>query len=86
LTAKEGALELLATRALDKQDVKLLRLMTKQVGVALNGQRGGYVHPGTRAVRAVGGGTLREPTNSDGSVTINMLCIILGKPQHVVNG
>jgi hypothetical protein len=39
MTTKDVALELLVTRALDKQDIKLLRLMTKRVGVALNGQR-----------------------------------------------
>ena len=34
-------MELLVTRALDPSDVRLLRLMTKRVGVALRGQRDG---------------------------------------------
>jgi hypothetical protein len=39
LTTRDIALELLVTRALDKNDQKLLRLMTKRVGVALRGQK-----------------------------------------------
>ncbi len=39
LTTRDIALELLVTRALDKSDKRLLRLMTKRVGVALRGQR-----------------------------------------------
>ena len=39
LTTRDIALELLVSRALDKNDQRLLRLMTKRVGVALRGQR-----------------------------------------------
>ncbi len=39
LTARDIALQLLVERALDKSDQKLLRLMTKRVGVALRLQR-----------------------------------------------
>ncbi|MBL6954991.1 MAG: hypothetical protein ISR50_20345 [Alphaproteobacteria bacterium] len=39
LTTRDIALELLIERALDKSDQKLLRLMTKRVGVALRHQR-----------------------------------------------
>jgi hypothetical protein len=39
LTSRDIALELLIERALDKSDQRLLRLMTKRVGVALRGQR-----------------------------------------------
>ncbi len=39
LTTRDIALELLVSRALDKNDQKLLRLMTKRVGVALRGQQ-----------------------------------------------
>lgn len=39
LTTRDIALELLVARALDKRDQKLLRLMTKRVGVALRTQR-----------------------------------------------
>lgn len=39
MTARDIALEMLVTRALDTRDQKLLRLMTKRVGVALRGQR-----------------------------------------------
>ena len=39
LTTRDVALELLTTRALDRSDRRLLRLMTKRVGVALRGQR-----------------------------------------------
>jgi hypothetical protein len=38
--AGDIALQLLIERALDKSDQRLLRLMTKRVGVALRGQRG----------------------------------------------
>ena len=41
MTTRDIALELLVTRALDQSDVRLLRLMTKRVGVALRGQRDG---------------------------------------------
>ena len=39
LTTRDIALQLLVERALDKSDQKLLRLMTKRVGVALRLQR-----------------------------------------------
>ena len=39
LTTRDIALQLLVERALDKSDQRLLRLMTKRVGVALRGQR-----------------------------------------------
>jgi hypothetical protein len=39
LTSRDIALQLLVERALDKSDQRLLRLMTKRVGVALRGQR-----------------------------------------------
>ena len=39
LTTRDIAVQLLIERALDGDDVKLLRLMTKRVGVALRGQR-----------------------------------------------
>jgi hypothetical protein len=39
LTSRDVALELLVSRAMDKRDQKLLRLMTKRVGVALRTQR-----------------------------------------------
>ena len=39
LTTRDIALQLLVERALDKSDLRLLRLMTKRVGVALRGQR-----------------------------------------------
>lgn len=39
LTTRDIALELLVSRALDKSDQRLLRLMTKRVGVALRTQR-----------------------------------------------
>jgi hypothetical protein len=39
LTSRDIALELLVQRALDKNDQRLLRLMTKRVAVALRGQR-----------------------------------------------
>lgn len=41
MTTRDIAVELLVTRALDRSDVRLLRLMTKRVGVALRGQRDG---------------------------------------------
>lgn len=40
LTTRDIALQLLIERALDKGDLRLLRLMTKRVGVALRGQKG----------------------------------------------
>ena len=40
LTTRDIALQLLTERALDRNDLRLLRLMTKRVGVALRGQRG----------------------------------------------
>jgi hypothetical protein len=43
MTARDIALELLIERALDKDDQKLLRLMTKRVGVALPRQREGSI-------------------------------------------
>jgi hypothetical protein len=43
LTTRDIALQLLIERALDKSDQRLLRLMTKRVGVALRGQRGNGV-------------------------------------------
>ncbi len=39
MTTRDVAVEMLISRALDKADIKLLRLMTKRVGVALHGQR-----------------------------------------------
>jgi len=39
MTSRDVALELLIARAMDKKDQKLLRLMTKRVGVALRTQR-----------------------------------------------
>lgn len=39
LSTRDIALQLLVERALDKNDQRLLRLMTKRVGVALRGQR-----------------------------------------------
>jgi len=39
LTTRDIALELLVSRALDKDDQRLLRIMTKRVGVALRLQR-----------------------------------------------
>ena len=38
-TTRDIALQLLVERALDSSDRRLLRLMTKRVGVALRGQR-----------------------------------------------
>lgn len=39
LTTRDIAVELLVTRALDQSDLRLLKVMTKRVGVALRGQR-----------------------------------------------
>jgi DNA-binding transcriptional regulator YiaG len=39
LTTRDIALELLVSRAIDKRDERLLRLMTKRVGVALRNQK-----------------------------------------------
>jgi hypothetical protein len=39
LTCRDVALRSLTERALNREDQKLLRLMTKRVGVALRGQR-----------------------------------------------
>ena len=39
LTTRDIALQLLVERALDKNDLKLLRLMSKRVAVALRTQR-----------------------------------------------
>ena len=39
ITTRDIALQLLVERALDKNDQRLLRLMTKRVGVALRGKR-----------------------------------------------
>jgi hypothetical protein len=39
MTTRDIALELLVARAMDKEDQKLFRLMTKRVGVALRTQR-----------------------------------------------
>lgn len=39
LSTRDIAVEMLITRALDKNDQRLMRLMTKRVGVALRGQR-----------------------------------------------
>ena len=41
MTTRDIAVELLVTRALDRSDLRLLRLMTKRVGVALRGQKDG---------------------------------------------
>lgn len=43
LTTREIAYQLLVERALDKEDQRLVRLMSKRVGVALRGQRDGGV-------------------------------------------
>jgi len=44
LTTRDIAIQLLIERAMDRSDQRLLRLMTKRVGVALRGQRErGYV-------------------------------------------
>jgi hypothetical protein len=40
LTSRDIALEMLVTRALDKDDQKLLALMTKRVGVTLRATAG----------------------------------------------
>jgi hypothetical protein len=39
MTTRDIALELLVSRAMDREDQRLLRLMTKRVGVALRAQR-----------------------------------------------
>lgn len=39
MTTRDIAVEMLVSRALDKSDQRMLRLMTKRVGVALRGQR-----------------------------------------------
>jgi hypothetical protein len=39
LTTRDVAIELLVSRAMDKADQKLLKLMVKRVGVALRTQR-----------------------------------------------
>lgn len=39
MTSRDIAVQLIIERALDKDDPRLLRLMTKRVGVALRGQR-----------------------------------------------
>jgi len=39
LTSRDIALEMLITRALDQSDIRLLRLMTRRVGMALRTQR-----------------------------------------------
>jgi hypothetical protein len=39
LTSRDIALQMLVKRALDKNDQRLLRLMSKRVGVALRGQK-----------------------------------------------
>lgn len=39
MTTRDIALEMLVSRALDKSDQRLLKLMVKRVGVALRGQR-----------------------------------------------
>ena len=45
MTSRDVAVQLLIERALDRDDQRLLRLMTKRVGVALRGQREkGAVH------------------------------------------
>ncbi len=43
MTTRDIALELLVERALDKNDQRLLRLMTKRVGVALRNQKDGGI-------------------------------------------
>src|SRR6266404_3860358 len=61
LTTRDIALQLLIERALDKSDQRLLRLMTKRVGVALRGQRENGVVRCERAgtVHALGDSTLK---------------------------
>jgi hypothetical protein len=57
LTTRDIALQLLVERALDKSDQRLLRLMTKRVGVALRGQlENGFVRcdQGAGAIHALG--------------------------------
>lgn len=54
LTTRDIALELLVACALDKNDQRLLRLMSKRVGVALRGQRHGSVGSGAGAVYGFG--------------------------------
>ena len=49
LSTRDIALEMLVTRAMDPSDQRMLRLMTKRVGVALGNQRAGG------AVRALPG-------------------------------
>ncbi len=39
MTSRDLAVEMLITRALDKSDTRLLRVMTKRIGVALRTQR-----------------------------------------------
>ena len=39
MTTRDIARQMLVSRAPDKSDIKLLRLMTKRVSVALHGQR-----------------------------------------------
>ena len=47
LTTRDIAIQLLIERAMDRSDQRLLRLMTKRVGVALRGQRErGHVQAG----------------------------------------
>jgi hypothetical protein len=45
LTTRDIALQLLVERVLDKNNVRLLRLMTKRVGVALGGQQDNGIVP-----------------------------------------
>jgi hypothetical protein len=45
MTSRDIALEMLVTRALDKDDQKLLALMTKRVGVTLRLQRVNRIVP-----------------------------------------
>jgi hypothetical protein len=52
MTTRDIALEMLVTRALDKDDQKLLALMTKRVGVALRLQRLQRLNAVVRSKRA----------------------------------
>jgi hypothetical protein len=53
LATRDIALQLLVERALDKSDQRLLRLMTKRVGMALRGQRARPLIAPDEAVSAV---------------------------------
>ncbi len=61
LNTRDIALELLEARAIEKRDMKLLRLMTKRAGLALQTQpAGGTIWPeqGTRGILDLGSRTV----------------------------